>query len=141
LRAPTGEPLTRIFYFYTDYYLGLACQYVLPSTVGHTGKRIKRTFKPCSIEHFKSIYRVQIFYSGARLFFLGNKLLWILGIGIWYIRKNFWVYKHVLRLTTSTNFGCWKGSRGGSRKQFFRSKQTELMNQRTLYILEIWKII
>ena len=40
------KPLTRIFYLYTDYYLGLACRFTFLSTVGHTRKRLKKVFKP-----------------------------------------------------------------------------------------------
>ena len=124
-----GKPLTRIFHLYTDNYLGLACQYVFLSTVGHTGKRIKRTFKPILSNTLKALTVVQIFQTGARLFFIGDMYQRILGTGIWYTRGNLWVYKHALRQITITNLVYWKGNGGGSKKQSPLLRQIELMNQ------------
>jgi hypothetical protein len=126
-----GKHLARISYLYTDYYLGLACQYVLPSTAGHTGKRVKRTFKPVLSNTLEAFTAVQLFHMGVGLLFTGIRPLRILGTGIWYISRNFWVYMHVLRQITSTNIQYWKGNRGGSRKQFLRLGRTESMNQQT----------
>ena len=128
--------LTRIFYLYVDYYLGLACQYALLSTAGQTGKRIKRAFKPILSSTLKVLIVVQLFFMGTRLYSLGNTSLRVLGMGIWRIRRNQRVYKHTLRQITMTNLSCWEGNGGGSRKQFSLSRQIELMNRRITHILE-----
>ena len=131
-----GKRLTRIFYLYTHYYLGLACQFVLLSIAGQTRKRIKRTFKPILSNTFKAFIVVQIFHMGAIPCFWGNWSVWMLGMDLWCISRNFWVYNHVLRQITITNMYYWKGNRGGLRKQFLQLRQTESMNQRTRYIYQ-----
>ena len=56
-----GKPLTRIFYLYTDYYLGLACQFTFLSTVGHTGKRLKKVLKLILLSTLMELTRSKYF--------------------------------------------------------------------------------
>jgi hypothetical protein len=76
------KPLTRIFYLYTDYYLGLACQFTFLSTAGHTGKRLKKVLKPVLSNTLIELIVVQIFLTSAKLFLMGNRSLRMLGKGI-----------------------------------------------------------
>ena len=126
-----GKPLTRIFYLYTDYYLGLACQFTFLSTAGQTGKGLKKVLKPILSNTLIELTAVQIFITGAKLLLMGNRSLRMLGKGIWYTRRNIGVYKHALRQVANTSHSCWKGNRGGSRKQFSLLRQTELINEPT----------
>jgi uncharacterized membrane protein (DUF373 family) len=106
-----GKLLTRIFYLYADYYLGLACQYAPLSTAGHTGKRTKRAFKSILSSTLRILIVVQLFFMGTRLSSISNVSLRVLGIGIWCIKRNLWVYKYALRQITITNLSCWEGNR------------------------------
>lgn len=111
-----GKSLTRIFYLYTYYYLGLACQFTFLSTAGHTGKRSKKVLKPILSSTLIELIAVQTFFTGAKLFFTGNRSSRVLGKGIRYTRRNIGGYKHALRQIINTNRRCWEGNRGGSRK-------------------------
>jgi hypothetical protein len=108
--ALLGKLLTRIFYLYADYYLGLAFQYALLSTAGHTGKRIKRAFNLILSSTLRILIVVQSFFMGTRLSSISNMFLRVLGIGISCIKRNLWVYKHALRQITITNLSCWEGN-------------------------------
>ena len=119
-----GKPLTRIFYLYTDYYLGLACQCICLSTAGHTGKSFK-SVKPIPWNILIELIVVQIFLTSAILLLMGNRSLRMLGMGIRYNRRNIGIFvKHTLRPITNTS-SCWEGNRGGSKKQFSLLRQTE----------------
>jgi len=69
-----GKPLTRIFYLYTDYYLGLACQFTFLSTAGHTGKRIKKSVKTYSIEYPNRIDRGPNIFDGCETIVDGQQV-------------------------------------------------------------------
>jgi hypothetical protein len=120
-----GKPLARIFYLYTDYYLGLVYRYICLSTTGHSGKSFK-SVTPIQWNTLIKLIVVQIFFASARLLLMGNRSLRMLGMGIWYIRINIGIFvKHTLRPITNTS-SCWEGNRGGSKKQFSLLRQTEV---------------
>ena len=125
------KTLTRVFYLYTDYYLGLACRLTSLSTAGHTGKRLKKVLKLILSNTLIELITFQIFFMGVKLLLLANRPLRILGRGIRYSRRNIGVYKHALRQVSNTSGRCWEGNGGGSRKQFSLSRQIELTNEPT----------
>jgi len=138
-----GKPLTRIFYLYTDYYLGLACQFTFLSTAGQTGKRYKKVLKPIPSNTLRELIVVQMLFTSARQLLMGSRSLQMLGKSIRYTRRNSGVYKHALRQITNTNLSCWEGNRGGSRKQFSLLRQTESFNEPTnnIYTSEMKDIL
>jgi hypothetical protein len=125
-----GKLLTRTFYFYTYYYLGLACHYNLFSTAGHTEKRIKRLFKPSPWTNQRKHFVHHKFCKGIMLNTMIGKLLGLLGMGIRCIRRNFFL-GHVC---TQTNYWyCSKKVIGEVRKNKF-SSWSKMNNELTDFI-------
>ena len=94
-----GKLSTRTFYFYTYDCLGLACRNNLFSTAGHTGKKIKRLFKPSLLTNQSKYIVHHKFQKGVMLNAMVYKSLGLLGMGIRYSRRDFWGY-----VCTQTNY-------------------------------------
>lgn len=138
-----GKPFTRIFFLYTDNYLGLACQFTFLSTAGHTGKRLKKVLKPILSNTLIELIAVQRLFTGVILLLMGDRSLRMLGKGIRYSRRNIGIYKHALRQITNTSGSYWEGNRGGLRKRFSLLRQIELFNEpmNNIYTSELKDIL
>jgi hypothetical protein len=123
------KPPTRTFYFYIYYCLGLACRNNLLSTAGHTGKKIKRLFKP-SLSTNKSKYIAhRKCHKGTMLNATICEPSGLWGMGIRYSRRNFWGF-----VCTQTNYQyCSRKVIGEVRKNKF-SSWSKMNNEPTDFI-------